>query len=62
MLGLILFILALLNMINFIGILIGFTVIFILILREGLRTARDYQATTAGDELKQPLDPGDMKQ
>ncbi len=61
MLGLILFILALLKMINFIGILIGFTVVFILILKEGLRTARDYQATAAGDEMQQPVDSGDMK-
>jgi hypothetical protein len=37
----ILIILALLRLINFLGILIGFTVVFILILKEGLRVARE---------------------
>jgi ATP synthase I chain len=55
-LGLILFILALLNLINFIGILIGFTVVFALILKEGLRTAREYSETSTGDEVKQSID------
>ncbi len=55
-LGLILFILALLNLINFIGILIGFTVVFALILKEGLRTAREYSETSTGDEVKESID------
>jgi hypothetical protein len=33
--------LALLKLINFFGILIGFTVVFVLILKEGLRIAKD---------------------
>lgn len=37
----ILVILALLKLINFVGILIGFTVIFILIIKEGLRIAKE---------------------
>lgn len=35
----ILLIMALLKLVNFFGILIGFTVVFILIIKEGLRTA-----------------------
>jgi|YelNatPaOPRAMG01_1025707.scaffolds.fasta_scaffold14682_6 hypothetical protein len=37
----ILFILALLKIINFIGLLIGFTVIFFLIIKEGLRVVKE---------------------
>jgi hypothetical protein len=37
----ILIVLAILKLINFFGILIGFTVVFVLILKEGLRIARD---------------------
>jgi hypothetical protein len=40
-LALILIVLAVLKLINFFGILIGFTVVFVLILREGLRIAKD---------------------
>jgi ATP synthase I chain len=60
-LGLILFILALLNLINFIGILIGFTVVFALILKEGLRTAREYAETSTGDGVKQSIDLTDTE-
>ena len=60
-LGTILFILALLNMINFIGILMGFTVVFALILKEGLQTAREYSETDAAEEEKQSIDRADMK-
>jgi len=40
-LAFILIALALLKLIDFFGILIGFTVVFVLILKEGLRIARD---------------------
>jgi len=40
MLAFILLILSILKLINLVGILIGFTVIFILILKEGLRAAK----------------------
>jgi len=40
-LAFILIILAILKLINFFGILIGFTVVFVLILKEGLRIAKD---------------------
>jgi hypothetical protein len=60
-LGTILFILALLNLINFIGILVGFTVVFALILKEGLQTAREYSETTAGEEEKRSIDCADTK-
>jgi len=60
-LGTILFILALLNMINFIGILMGFTVVFALILKEGLQTAREYTETDTAEEEKQSIDRADMK-
>jgi hypothetical protein len=58
-LGTILFILAVLNLINFIGILVGFTVVFSLILKEGLRTAREYSETGGGEEVKQSIDSPD---
>ncbi len=60
-LGTILFILALLKVINFIGILIGFTVVFALILKEGLHTARSYAQNDLGDEPRQPTDLSDTK-
>ena len=59
--GLILFILALFNLINFIGILIGFTVVFVLILQEGLRTARAYSEKSTGDEVQQSINSPDQK-
>lgn len=59
-LGLILFIFALLKLIDFIGILIGFTVVFILILKEGLRAAREYAVPRSGDDV-QPLDSPDRE-
>ena len=59
--GLILFIMALLNLINFIGILIGFTVVFVLILKEGLRTARAYSEKSTGDEVQQSINSPDQK-
>jgi len=40
-LAFILIVLAILKLIDFFGILIGFTVVFVLILKEGLRIARD---------------------
>ncbi len=41
MIALILIVLALLKLINFVGVLIGFTVVFILVIKEGLRAARE---------------------
>lgn len=61
-LGAILFILALLNMINFIGILVGFTVVFTLILKEGLRTAREYSETDKVDKGERSVDRPDTNQ
>ncbi|KPK46298.1 MAG: hypothetical protein AMK74_00630 [Nitrospira bacterium SM23_35] len=61
LLGLILFILALLKLINFIGILIGFTVVFILILKEGLQTAKEYSETGKGDQTKQSINSADAQ-
>ena len=61
LLGLILFILALLKLINFIGILIGFTVVFILILKEGLQTAKEYSETGTGDQTKQSINSADAQ-
>ena len=58
--GLILFIMALLNLINFIGILIGFTVVFVLILKEGLRTAREYSEKSSDDEVQKSIDSPDQ--
>ena len=40
-LAFILIVLAILKLINFFGILIGFTVVFVLILKEGFRIAKD---------------------
>lgn len=60
--GLVLIIFALLKLINFIGVLIGFTVVFILIIKEGLlRTAREYSEQSTGDEVKQSIDFPDAK-
>lgn len=61
-LGTILFILALLNLINFIGILVGFTVVFVLILKEGLQTAREYSVTDTAEEGTQSVDSTDTKE
>jgi len=52
---------ALLNLINFIGILIGFTVVFVLILKEGLRTAREYSEKSSDDEVQKSIDSPDQK-
>ena len=41
MIAAILIALALLGLINFVGVLIGFTVVFVLVIREGLRAARE---------------------
>jgi hypothetical protein len=41
MIAVILIVLALLRLINFVGVLIGFTVVFILVIKEGLRAARE---------------------
>ncbi len=59
--GLVLVILALLKLIDFIGILIGFTVIFILIVKAGIETAGKYAKEGAGGELQQPADSPDLK-
>ena len=60
-LGTILFILALLQLINFIGILIGFTVVFILILKEGLRTARESSETGARNAEERSINSADAQ-
>jgi hypothetical protein len=52
-LALILVVLALLNLINFVGILIGLTVVFGLILKEGLREVKEAAERTSPDEVKQ---------
>ncbi len=52
-LAFILLILAILKLINFLGILIGFTVVFILIIKEGLRFARESSEKSTIDEVKQ---------
>lgn len=49
-LALILIALALLKLINLIGILIGFTIVFVLVLVEGMRTAKRSQEQAATDE------------
>ena len=46
----ILIVLAVLKLINLIGILIGFTIVFVLIMVEGIRTARSSQDQTAAEE------------
>ena len=52
-LALILVVLALLKLINFVGILIGLTVVFALILKEGLREVKQASNKTSPDELKE---------
>jgi hypothetical protein len=52
-LAMILIILALLKLINFIGILIGFTVVFALIIKEGLREVKGSSEKNVIDEVKQ---------
>ncbi|MDQ7786665.1 MAG: hypothetical protein RDU01_03575 [Thermodesulfovibrionales bacterium] len=49
-LAFILIVLAVLKLINLIGILIGFTIVFILVMVEGIRTARSSQDQTASEE------------
>jgi hypothetical protein len=46
----ILIILAIFKLINFFGILIGFTVVFVLIIKEGLRAARESSRESSADE------------
>jgi|WetSurMetagenome_2_1015567.scaffolds.fasta_scaffold516656_2 hypothetical protein len=52
-LALILVVLALLKLINFVGILIGLTVVFALILKEGLREVKQAAEKNSPDEVKQ---------
>ncbi len=49
----ILIILAILRLINFFGILIGFTVVFVLIMKEGLRAVKKSSGESSADEVKQ---------
>lgn len=51
--ALILIILALLKLINFIGVLVGFTVVFILVIKEGLRAARESSEENPAEDAKQ---------
>ena len=51
--ALILVVLALLKLINFVAILIGLTVVFALILKEGLREVKQASRDTSSDELKE---------
>jgi hypothetical protein len=53
MIAFILVVLALLKLINFLGILIGFTVVFILVIKEGLRAAKESSLKNATDDAKQ---------
>jgi len=52
-LALILVVLAILKLINFVGILIGLTVVFGLILKEGLREVKQSAEKNSPDEVKQ---------
>lgn len=52
-LAFLLFILALLKLINLLGILIGFTVVFALIIKEGLRVAKESSVKNITDNVKQ---------
>jgi len=52
-LAVILVVLALLKLINFVGILIGLTVVFALILKEGLREVKQAAEKNSPDEVKQ---------
>jgi hypothetical protein len=47
----ILIILAIFKLINFFGILIGFTVVFVLIIKEGWRTAKESSGESSADEV-----------
>jgi hypothetical protein len=49
----ILIILAILRLINFFGILIGFTVVFVLIMKEGLRAVKKSSGESSAAEVKQ---------
>ncbi|MFZ5906430.1 MAG: hypothetical protein ACOYVJ_03335 [Nitrospirota bacterium] len=49
-LALILIVLAVLKLVNLVGILIGFTVVFVLVMVEGIRTARKAQDLPAAEE------------
>jgi len=59
--GLILLALALLKLIDFIGILVGFTVVFILIVKTGIEAARGYANESTPDELQQPASEPEPK-
>lgn len=61
LIGLILFILAIFDLIHFVGILIGFTVVFALILREGLRVAREQTLTSPPDESNHPVEAPEIE-
>ena len=52
-LALVLIVLALLKLINLLGILIGFTVVFLLIIKEGLRVAKESSVNNTPDDAKQ---------
>jgi hypothetical protein len=51
-LAFILIILAIFKLINFFGILIGFTVVFVLIMKEGLRAVKESSEESSTDEVK----------
>jgi hypothetical protein len=52
MIAFILVVLALLKLINLLGVLIGFTVVFILIIKEGLRFAKESSGQNYTDDSK----------
>jgi hypothetical protein len=58
-LALILIILAILKLIDFFGILIGFTVVFALIIKEGLRAVKESSGKSSSDEVKQSFETPD---
>lgn len=51
-LALILIILAILKLINFFGVLIGLTIVFALILKEGFRALKESSEKNAGGEIR----------
>lgn len=53
MIAFILVVLAFLKLINFLGILIGFTVVFSLVIKEGLRAAKESSLKNITDDTKQ---------
>ena len=53
MIALILVVLALLKLINFVGILVGLTVVFILVIKEGLRAAKESSLNNLTNDPKQ---------